>query len=138
MQSVCGGCLHSPSASDTLSDIEDIIARAPQHDCVVLLGDYNAKLPRNTGRRTGRWCIHNRANPAGTRLLELMERRQPCATYLPSISHVEVPTMRRTYRKTLDMGPPRLTTSWPPVCRCTQMQREVGRDLSAVGSPLRP
>ena len=101
--------------SDTLSEVEDIIARAPQHDCVVLLGDYISKLPRNTERRTGRWCIHNRANPAGTRLLELTKRRQLCAVYLPSISHFEVTTMRRISRKTLDMGPPRLTTSWPPV-----------------------
>ena len=46
---------------------------------IVLLADFNAKLPRNTNKRTGRWCIHNRANPAGTRLLELMDRLQLCA-----------------------------------------------------------
>ena len=70
---------HSPSAADTLIEVEDILEKAPQHDCIVLLGDFNAKLPRNTNRRTGRWCIHNRANPAGTRLLELMDRLQLCA-----------------------------------------------------------
>ena len=72
---------HSPIASDTLSEVEYIIARAPQHDCVDLLGDYNARLHRNTERRTGRWCIHNQANPAGTRLLALTERRQLCAVF---------------------------------------------------------
>ena len=69
----------APSASDTLAELEALLSKVPRQDCVVLLGDFNAKLARGTGRMTGRWCIHWRANPAGDRLLGLMDRLQLCA-----------------------------------------------------------
>ena len=49
------------------------------HDCTIVLGDFNAKLARSTGRQTGRWCIQSRANQAGEMLGRLMERRRLCA-----------------------------------------------------------
>ena len=69
----------APSASDTLAELEALLSKVHQHDCVVLLGDFNAKLARHTDKMTGRWCIHRRANPAGGRLLGLMDRLQLCA-----------------------------------------------------------
>ena len=69
----------APSASDTLAELEALLSKVHQHDCVVLLGDFNAKLARHTDKMTGRWCIHRRANPAGDRLLGLMDRLQLCA-----------------------------------------------------------
>ena len=71
----------APSASDTLVELEALLSKVHRilHDFVVLLGDFNAKLTRHTDRMTGRWCIHRRANPAGDRLLGLMNRLQLCA-----------------------------------------------------------
>ena len=64
----------APSASDTLADLEALLSKVHQHDCVVLLGNSNAKLARHTDGMTGR-----RANPVGDRLLGLMDRLQLCA-----------------------------------------------------------
>ena len=69
----------NPSPTDTLADLEALLVSVPQHDCVIVLGDFNAKLPRSNGRHTGRWCIHTRGNQAGDMLGSLMERRQLCA-----------------------------------------------------------
>ena len=69
----------SPSAEDTLYELEDLLNSAPLHDCVIVLGDFNAKLPRSNGKQTGRWCIHRRGNQAGDMLGSLMERKQLCA-----------------------------------------------------------
>ena len=38
----------APSASDTLAALEALLSKVHQHDCVVLLGDFNAKLARQT------------------------------------------------------------------------------------------
>ena len=72
-----GSLRHSkqaPSASDTLAELETLLSKVNRHECVVFLGDSNAKLARRTDRMTCRWCIHRRANPAGDRLLGLMDR----------------------------------------------------------------
>ena len=69
----------NPSSTDTLGDLEALLTSVPMHDCTIVLGDFNAKLARSTGRQTGRWCIHNRANQAGEMLGSLMERRRLCA-----------------------------------------------------------
>ena len=76
-------CVHAgrqnPSSTDTLGDLEALLTSVPMHDCTIVLGDFNAKLARRTGRQTGRWCIHSRANQAGEMLGSLMERRRLCA-----------------------------------------------------------
>ena len=69
----------NPTSSDTLDDLYNLLCSVPRHDCVIIMGDFNAKLPRNNGRLTGRWCIHSRANQVGDMLCRLMERRQLCA-----------------------------------------------------------
>ena len=68
-----------PSAADTLYELEDILNSAPLHDCVIVLGDFNSKLPHSNGQQTGRWCIHRRGNQTGDMLGSLMERKQLCA-----------------------------------------------------------
>ena len=76
-----GSLRHSkqaPSASDTLAELETLLSKVNRHECVVFIGDSNAKLARRTDRMTCRWCIHRRANPAGDRLLGLMDRLQLC------------------------------------------------------------
>ena len=59
--------------TDTLADLNSLQIKAPQHDCVIVLGDFNAKLPRNSGKQTGRWCIHSRSNTAGDMLMNLLK-----------------------------------------------------------------
>ena len=69
----------NPSSTDTLTELETLLCSVPQHDCVLVMGDFNAKLPRSNGHLTGRWCIHSRGNQAGDMLGRLMERRRLCA-----------------------------------------------------------
>ena len=69
----------NPSQSDTLADLDYLLIKAPQHDCVIVLGDCNAKLHRNSGKQTGRWCIHSISNTAGDMLMNLLKTRQLCA-----------------------------------------------------------
>ena len=71
--------IQNPSQSDTLAELDSLLIRAPHHDCMIVLGDFNAKLPRNSGKQTGRWCIHSRSNPAGDMLMNLLKTRQLCA-----------------------------------------------------------
>ena len=103
----------APSASDTLAELEVLLSKVHQHDCVVLHGDFNATLARHTDIMTGRWCIHRRANPAGDRLLGLMDRLQLCA-----VSTLHQPRRSSTNatlcRRTLDIIPHRSTMSWYP------------------------
>ena len=92
----------APSASDTVAELD-----------VLLLGDFNAKLARHTDRMAGRWCIHRRANPAGDRLLGLMDRLQ-----LSAVSTLHQPRRGSTNvtlcRRTSDIVPQRSTMSWYP------------------------
>ena len=69
----------NPSSADTIDDLDNLLRSVPRHDCLIVMEDFNAKLPRNNGRLTGRWCIHSRANQVGDMLSGLMERRQLCA-----------------------------------------------------------
>ena len=69
----------NPSSADTIDDLDNLLRSVPRHGCLIVMGDFNAKLPRNNGRLTGRWCIHSRANQVGDMLSGLMERRQLCA-----------------------------------------------------------
>ena len=63
---VCGSTRHKNQAAT-----RDVLRHPAQY--------FNAKLPRNNGRLTGRWCIHSRANQTGDMLSHIMERRQLCA-----------------------------------------------------------
>ena len=63
-----------PSRADTLAELEALLENAPRGDCLLVMGDLNCRLPRSHGKRTGRWCIHTRANAGGLELLEMMER----------------------------------------------------------------
>ena len=66
MQPVCGRYLslvcvyvphagrQNPSSADTIDDLDNLLLSVPRHDCLIVMGDFNAKLPRNNGRLTGR------------------------------------------------------------------------------------
>ena len=51
---------------------ESLIMSVGTRDCIVLMGDFNSRLSRNIDRRVGRWCIHNKRDSGGDRLLAIM------------------------------------------------------------------
>ena len=70
----------APFFSDTLQQLEEVLHKVSIHDCIIVLGDMNCKLARNTPNLTGRWCVHKRCNKAGEEMLEMMRRSNLCAT----------------------------------------------------------
>ena len=64
----------NPSRADTFAELEALLESAPRGYCLLVMGDLNCRLPRSHCKRTGRWCIHTRANAGGVELLERMER----------------------------------------------------------------
>ena len=64
----------NPSSADTLSDLDNLLCKVPQSDCIIVLGDFNSRLPRLHKGLTGRWSVHTRADKhgGGVALLELM------------------------------------------------------------------
>ena len=76
----CIVCVYVPhdqrlhlSRANTLAELEALLKNAPRGDCLLVMGDLNCRLPRSHGKRTGRWCVHIRANAGGVELLEIME-----------------------------------------------------------------
>ena len=45
-----------------------------EKETVILMGDFNSRLPRNTDHHVGKWCIHNRMDKGGKRLLDIMAK----------------------------------------------------------------
>ena len=45
----------APCQDDTLKDVENVLRRVPQGDCVCLLGDFNEQLQGGIKGRTGKW-----------------------------------------------------------------------------------
>ena len=64
----------NPSRVNTLSDLDKLLCKVPRSDCMLVLGDFNSRLPRLHKGLTGRWCVHTRADNhgGGEALLELM------------------------------------------------------------------
>ena len=93
----------NPSRADTLVDLDKLLINISPSDCIVILGDLNARLPRSYERLTGRWCIHKHADlyGGGDAILDLMRnhrliaastlhqprRRHSNATFIPRDPH---------------------------------------------------
>ena len=63
-----------PLPADTLKQLEEIISQVSSSACIVLLGDLNCKLKRNSSRVTGKWCIHRRHNKEGKQFADFLLR----------------------------------------------------------------
>ena len=61
-----------PKCNDTYNQLETLLLSIKQRDCVVLMGDFNSRLARNTDRRVGKWSIHKHSDEGGERLLNIM------------------------------------------------------------------
>ena len=65
----------SPDQKSTYDKLEKLLqALSKQRDAIILMGDFNSGLKRNITGYTGRWCIHNRSDEGGERLLEIMRK----------------------------------------------------------------
>ena len=45
----------APCQDDTLHDVESVLRRVPQGDCICILGDFNEQLQGNVQGRTDKW-----------------------------------------------------------------------------------
>ena len=64
----------NPNQKDTYKQLDSFLSTIGRRDCVVLMGDFNSRLARNTTNRVGKWCIHNRMDTGGKQLLKLMDK----------------------------------------------------------------
>merc|ERR1711998_411790 len=73
-----------------------------QHDCAIVLGDFNSRLRRNVPGLTGKWCVHSHADEGGQHLMEIMTSHGLCAasTYFQPKSWLRRDSnSQRSYRK---------------------------------------
>ena len=68
----------NPSRETVLADLESLLEKVSPTDCVIILGDFNSKLPRSYEKLTGKWCIHKHADVygGGEALLDVMRRHR--------------------------------------------------------------
>ena len=64
----------SPDQNDTYNQLESLLSKIGQRDCVMIMGDFNSRLRRDTPGRVGHWCIHTRSDSGGDRLLDIMNK----------------------------------------------------------------
>ena len=62
----------NPDQKATYDELESLLMRVSQRDCIILLGDFNSRLSRDIYGRVGHWCIHNHRDAGGDRLLSIM------------------------------------------------------------------
>ena len=127
----------NPSQSDTLADLDSLLIKAPQHDCVIVHGDFNAKLHRNSGKQTGRWCIHSRSKTAGDMLMNLLKTRQLCA--ISTLHQPRRGTTNKTYlSKDPCYGPSQIDYIGIVPMDVISLQKlcEMGCDLPTLGQTL--
>ena len=62
----------NPCQDDIYDKLEAFLSTINQRDCLILLGDFNSRLSRDVPGRVGHWCIHNKRDSGGDRLLNVM------------------------------------------------------------------
>ena len=65
----------NPDQKETYDKLEALLMKTSNRDCVILLGDFNSRLPRDTDGRVGHWSIHKHSDSGGDRLLDIMNKR---------------------------------------------------------------
>ena len=46
----------APCQNDTIQDLQAVLRKVPQHDCIIIMGDMNEQLQRCIPNLTGKWC----------------------------------------------------------------------------------
>jgi endonuclease/exonuclease/phosphatase family metal-dependent hydrolase len=67
-------CVHAPTEEkdDFYEDLERLYMKAPKHDIKVLMGDFNAKVGKETGLtpNIGKYNLHEETNNNGWRMID--------------------------------------------------------------------
>ena len=58
-----------PFFSDTMERLEEVLKKVRNNDCIIILGDLNCKLARNTPIRTWKWCTHKMSSKLDKEIL---------------------------------------------------------------------
>ena len=68
----------NPTRANVLAELESVLMKVCPTDCVIILGDFNSKLPRSHENMTGKWCVHKNADAygGGNALLDIMRRHR--------------------------------------------------------------
>jgi exonuclease III len=69
----------APCPRDTVEELDSLLGTVPEHDCKLVMGDFNCRLPRLQLPHTGRWCIHERADSTGDMVMELLSKHSLAA-----------------------------------------------------------
>ena len=67
--------LATPQAGDTLEILQRFLNAQGRHECVIILGDLNAQLPRNVTGLTGRWTLSKQGDKGNAPLVMGFMRR---------------------------------------------------------------
>ena len=62
-----------PDQNAIYDQLDSLLAKTGKRDCTIMMGDFNSRLKRNINHRVGKWCIHNRTDEGGARLLNIMD-----------------------------------------------------------------
>ena len=65
---------HAPYCDDVIGDVQTLLSseHVKSSDCVIVLGDFNGRLARNTKGYTGKYSVHSRTDTNGQAVLDLM------------------------------------------------------------------
>ena len=68
----------NPSRAEIFGDLDNLLSHISPADNVIIMGDFNACLPRSYENLTGRWCIHKDMDRygGGQALLDIMRRHR--------------------------------------------------------------
>ena len=66
----------NPDQKDIYDELEKFLLTVGKRDCIILMGDFNSRLARDTEARVGHWCIHKYQDSGGERLLEIMNKTE--------------------------------------------------------------
>jgi exonuclease III len=65
---------NAPYREDTAAELQQLLSdKVEKGDVVMLMGDFNSRLAKNDGRRSGSFSPHSRADDGGALMLETME-----------------------------------------------------------------
>ena len=78
-----------PDQKETYGQLEKLLMSVGHRDCIILLGDFNSRLSRSIDNRVGRWCIHNRRDAGGDRLLDILNKVSLMCQYVFSVTEKE-------------------------------------------------
>jgi exonuclease III/alkylhydroperoxidase family enzyme len=89
----------APFQEDTLEELLQLIkSESVKGDCLIIMGDMNAKLARSVKGVTGKYCMHKKTDSGGERLTEIMQALNLSAASTFFCPPRKAPLGQATYR----------------------------------------